>query len=196
MFLLDRQYEYAIRGADAALREADLPLYADVVVALHRLQHVVDKLSAQWGEKPPNAQARRVMHYALEAKELLACFQVNPVIYETFRRNAERAMNDTLNFVRQLPPVADFDVFVAGKVFRRVDAQVDIIGADLAFLIAECQRAGNGLISPGIRKRFQHRVDESTLDLIEKVVREVSGHGEDPPSTADDGSGPFDDIDF
>lgn len=108
MSLLDRQR--AIRGADAALREADLPLYADVVVALHRLQHAVDQLAEQWGKTPPNAQAQRVMHYALEAKELIGCFQENPVTYEKMRRQAQQEARRVIDFARQLPKNGGVDL--------------------------------------------------------------------------------------
>ena len=104
MFLLDRQR--AIRGADAALREADLPLYADVVVALHRLQSAVDQLAEQWGKTPPNIQAQRAMHHALEAKEQIACFQQSPVAYERMRQQAEIELRRVLSVAKRQPPPA------------------------------------------------------------------------------------------
>ena len=100
MSLLQRQQ--SIRSADAALREVDLPLYADVVVSLHRLVTAVEKLSAQWpGEKPPNVQAQRVMHYAVEAKDLIACFQHKPVDYERMRDQARRETSAIIAFARK-----------------------------------------------------------------------------------------------
>ncbi len=97
--LLDRQR--AIRGADSALREADLPLYADVVVALHRLQVAVEQMAKGWGNKPPSEPAKRAMHYAIDAKELISCFQENPVAYEKMRRQAQQEMHKLIEFARQ-----------------------------------------------------------------------------------------------
>ena len=101
MSLIERQQ--AIRSADAALREADLPMYADVVVSLHRLIEAVDKLSAQWpGKKAPNVQAQRVMHYALEGKEITRVFQRNPVEHEKLRRHARQEMTRLIEFTKKL----------------------------------------------------------------------------------------------
>ena len=101
MSLLDRQR--AIRSADAALREADLPMYADVVVSLHRLIEAVEKLSAEWpGKNPPNVQAKRVMHYALEGKEITSVFLRNPVEYERIRRQARDEMMKLIAIAKKL----------------------------------------------------------------------------------------------
>ena len=102
MSLLDRQQ--AIRSADAALREADLPLYADVVVALHRLQDAVDKLQQQSGRNPISPQMKAVLHYATDAKELVACFQHSPADYERMRKHAEIEVRRALSFAKHQPP--------------------------------------------------------------------------------------------
>ncbi len=104
MSVLDRQR--AIRGADAALREADLPLYADVVVALHRLQTAVEQMAKIWGNKPPSEAAKRAMRYAIDARELICCLQENPVNYEKMRRQAQQTTQELIEFARR-PPKAD-----------------------------------------------------------------------------------------
>ena len=104
MSLLDRQR--AIRSADAALREADLPLYADVVVALHRLQAAVEKLHDPNSRKPISPQLKCVLHYATDAKELVECFQHSPVDYERMRKQAEIELRRALAFAKHQPPAS------------------------------------------------------------------------------------------
>lgn len=107
MSILDRQR--AIQRADSALREVDLPLYADVVVALHRLQNAVEEQARSWQGRPLNAQARRALHYAAEAKELIACFQESPLAYERRRQQARQQMLQLIEAARQTRPGDDID---------------------------------------------------------------------------------------
>ena len=104
MSLIERQR--AIRSADAALREADLPPYADVVTALYRLHCAVEAMSKGWGKKPPGDAAQHALRYAIDAKELIACFQTNPVEYEKMLRQAEQEMQKLIELARKPPPKA------------------------------------------------------------------------------------------
>ena len=108
MSLIERQR--AIRGADTALREADLPLYADVVTALYRLHCAVEAMAKSWGKKPPNDAAQHALRYAIDARELICCFQTNPVNYEKMRRQAEQEMHKLIELAKQPPPPGFFPV--------------------------------------------------------------------------------------
>ena len=57
-------------------------------------------------------------------------------------------------------------------VIRRVDAQIDLRGSDLATLVVICLD-GDGVISKKKRKRFAGRVPEAAFERIESAVREV-----------------------
>ena len=103
MSLIERQR--AIRGADMALREADLPLYADVVTALYRLHVAVEQMAKGWGNKPPSEAAERAKRYAIDARELICCFQTNPVDYEKMRRQAEQETHKLIELAKK-PPTA------------------------------------------------------------------------------------------
>lgn len=57
-------------------------------------------------------------------------------------------------------------------VYRQVDAEIDILGKDLATLIRGCHHEG-GKVSKNLRKKFQYSVMPTTMDLIEEKVRDV-----------------------
>lgn len=58
------------------------------------------------------------------------------------------------------------------QVIRRVDAQVDLRGSDLATLVVICLD-NDGVISRKKRKRFADRVPQAAFELIEAAVREL-----------------------
>ena len=58
------------------------------------------------------------------------------------------------------------------QVIRRVDAQVDLRGSDLATLVVICLD-NDGVISKKKRKRFADRVLQASFELIEAAVSEV-----------------------
>lgn len=62
----------AIRGADAAVREADRPPYAEVVAALHRLQAAVERMARNWGKTPTSDTVARAAPAALAHRRVAA----------------------------------------------------------------------------------------------------------------------------
>jgi hypothetical protein len=94
--LLERQR--AIREADAALRQADLPMYADVVVSLNKIIDAVEGfLSKHPAQDDP---ARRLSYQAEQAKDLIACFQQNPVTYARLKQEAQDMTDQLLASIR------------------------------------------------------------------------------------------------
>jgi hypothetical protein len=55
-------------------------------------------------------------------------------------------------------------------VVERIDAQVDVRGSDLSFLVNSCMD-NNGILSDDKRQKYSQHLPKKTLDFIESTVR-------------------------